>query len=58
MQKIKVVSFEAVPKRHSIRYNFDSDFISTIYISKEAFGRNWPRQISVTVECEEGGVDE
>lgn len=50
MQKIEVTSYDRQEKKHSIRFNFKSNIISTVYIGREAFKDGIPSRVKITIE--------
>lgn len=54
MEKIVITSTDQQEKKHSIRYNFKSNIISSIYIGREAFKDGaTPSRIKITIEAAE-----
>ena len=52
-KKIEMTSIEVVPKKHSIRYNFDPvSGITSIYISLDVLEKlGDPKRVKVTIEA-------
>jgi hypothetical protein len=53
MKKIEITSVDRQDKKHSIRFNFKSNIISSIYIGREAFDDGTPSRIKITIEAAE-----
>lgn len=54
MEKIEITSYDRQEKKHSIRFNFKSNIVSTIYIGREAFKDGvTPSRIKLTIEPSE-----
>ena len=52
MEKFVVVLDKCIPKKHSVRYDATdgSAGISSVYVSREKLGLDYPKAIRVTVE--------